>query len=272
MDVATVDLWSTSGDSALHRATPLAKVGAAVLLLAAVVVVQNLLVVGAVFALVLAAARRAALPLGKLVLGALYPAIFAILFALAQFNGGYIVPATIIAKAVTAASVVLLLVATTPYPRLFAVFGLVLPGIVLDVLYTTYRSVFILLRCLGDSFTAVRLRGGLAGRGVVRRARNLAAALALSVLHAFEISERTYAVMHLRGYSGRISGERAGRLAASDLPLLAGAAATAGVAFAWRYGWRSLNPYSWLPPAVAVLALLTAVVLPLRAHRPEVKR
>lgn len=272
MDVATVDLWSTAGDSSLHRATPLAKVSAAALLLAAVVVVQNVLVVGAVFVLVLAAARRAALPLGKLVLGAMYPAVFAVLFAIAQFNGGFIVPATIIAKAVTAASVVVLLVATTPYPRLFAVFGLVLPGIVLDVLYTTYRSVFILLRCLGDSFTALRLRGGLAGRGAVRRARNLAAALALSVLHAFAISERTYAVMRLRGYSGRISGERAGRLALGDLPFLAVAVATAGVAFAWRYGWRWLNPYSWLPPAVALLALLAALLVPLRAHRPGVQR
>ena len=271
MDVATVDLWSTSGDSYLHRATPTAKVLAATLLLAAVVVVQNLLIVAAIFVLVLALARRSGLPLGKLLLGALYPAIFAVLFAVAQFNGGFIVPLTIIAKAVTAASVVLLLIATTPYPRLFAVFALVLPSVVVDVLYTTYRSVFILLRCLGDSFTALRLRGGLTGHGLLRRGRNVAAALALSVLHAFEISERTYAVMQLRGYSGRISGERPGRPTVSDLPLLAVAAVVAAVAGAWRYGWRSLNPYSWLPAAVALLALAVALLVPGRSRSLEVR-
>lgn len=263
MDVATVDYWSTSGRSRLHRASAPAKLIAATLCLAAVVVLQNVFVVAALFLLVLAAARRAGLPLGKFVLAALYPALFALLFAVAQFHGDLIVPATTIAKAVTAASIVVLLIATTPYPRLFAALRPVLPAVVVEALYMTYRSIFILLRILGDALTSMRLRGGFIGGGVRARLKNLAAALALGAVYSFDVSERTYTAMRLRGYSGRISGEEPGRLQASDLPLLAAGMLASAVGFLFRFEWRALNPYSWLPLAVALLVLAFALALPL---------
>jgi cobalt/nickel transport system permease protein len=106
----------------------------------------------ALFFLILAAARRAGLPVGKFTLAALYPALFALLFAIAQFHGDFIVPATTIAKAVTAASIVVLLIATTPYPRLFAALRPGMPAVIVEALYVTYRSIFILLRILGAAF------------------------------------------------------------------------------------------------------------------------
>jgi len=128
----------------------------------------------------------------------------------------------------------------------------------------TYRSVFILLRILGDALTSMRLRGGFVGGGMRARLRNLAAALALGAVYSFDVSERTYTAMRLRGYSGRISGEDPGRLQASDLPLLAAGVCAAAVGFLFRFEWRALNPYSWLPLAVALLVLAVALAVPLR--------
>lgn len=264
MDVATVDLWATSGHSSLHRSSATAKLVAAALCLAGVIVVQNVLVVVSVWLVVMAATRRAGLPVRQLVAGSAYAGAFAALFAFAQYRGDLIVPLTTVAKAVTAASVALLLIATTPYPRLFAVVGRVLPGVLVDVLYMTYRSVFILLKCLHDVMVAVRLRGGLAGGGLLAKARNIGTALALSVLHTFDVSERTYAVMRLRGYSGGLSGERAEGIRRGELPLVGLAMIVAGTAFAFRYAFVWLNPFSWLPVAIAAVALLAALALPLR--------
>lgn len=268
MDVATVDYWATAGRSYLHSASPLGKVAAGALGLAAVVVVQNLFVVLALYLVALAAARRSRLPLGKFVAASMYPGVFAFLFALAQYHGNLVIPLTTIAKAVTAASIVLLVIFTTPYPRLFAASRLFLPGVIVDVLYVTYRSVFIMLRLLGQVFTAVRLRGGFLGRNVSLRVRNLAAALGVAVIHSFDVSERTYAVMRVRGYSGRISGERAGGPAWRDAPLIAVAGALATIAFLFRFEWRALNPYSWFPLALAGAVFVLAVVVP----APPVRR
>ncbi len=271
MDVATVDYWATSGRSRLHRASPPAKILAAALCLAAVIVLQNLFVLLALFVVVLAAARRAGIPLGKFTLAALYPALFAVVFALAQFHGDVIVPATTIAKAVTAASIVVLLISTTPYPRLFAALRPVLPSVIVEALYVTYRSVFILLDILGDALTSTRLRGRFVGRGLRVRMSNLAAALALGAVYSFDVSERTYTAMRLRGYSGRISGEDPGRVRPSDLPLLLGAACAAAIGFFFRFEWRALNPFSWLPLALALLVFGVALAVPLRpGSRPAV--
>jgi len=262
VDIATVDYWANAGGSYLHRASPTAKLMAAALGLAAVIVVFNLFLVATVFVLVVALAWRAGIPVRKLILISLYPGVFALLFAMAQFHGDFIIPGTTIAKAVGAASVVVLLIATTPYPRLFAALRPVLPGFIVEVLYVTYRSVFILLGVLSDVLIAVRLRGGFTGRALGRRLQGAAVALAVATLRSFEISERTYAVMQMRGYSGRISGEASGGLHLRDVPLVGAAAAVAGQAFLFRYEWRALNPFSWAPFAAALLVLAVAMLVP----------
>ncbi len=272
MDVATVDYWATAGRSYLHRVSPPAKVVAAVLCLAAVIVVENVLVIAALYVLALAAARRSAIPMRQFVMASLYPGVFAALFAFAQYQGDLMVPLTTIAKAVTAASVVLMVIATTPYPRLFATFRVVLPSLLVDVLYVTYRSVFIILEILGDVLTSVRLRGGLFGRNVRLRLKNLAAALGVGAIRSFDEGEHTYAVMRVRGYGGDISGERRQGVRPYDLPLLAAAAMIAAVAFTFRYEWRALNPFSWFPAACAVAVLLVVLALPRRRLQPAAVR
>lgn len=262
MDVATVDYWATSGRSYLHRASPAAKVIAAGLCLAVVIGVANVLILVALYLTVLAAARRSAIPLRPFVLASLYPALFAVLFALAQYQGSWIVPLTTIAKAITAAGVVVLVIATTPYPRLFATFRVVLPSVIVDVLYVTYRSVFIVLGLLGHVLTSLRLRGGLFGRNVRQRVRNLAAAFGVAAIRSFDEGEHTYSVMRVRGYSGDISGEQRQVVRPHDLPLLAAAAAIAAVAFTFRYEWQALNPFSWFPALLALAGLLVALALP----------
>jgi cobalt/nickel transport system permease protein len=270
MDVATVDYWATGGRSYLHRASPPAKVIAGALGLAIVIGVENVLIIAALYLVVLAAARRSAIPLRPFIAASLYPAVFAALFALAQYQGNLIVPLTTISKAVTAASVVILVIATTPYPRLFATFQVVLPGVIVDVLYVTYRSVFIVLGILGDVLTSVRLRGGFFGRNWRLRLSNLAAALGVGAIRSFDEGEHTYAVMRVRGYSGNISGEQREAVRKHDLPLLAVAVILAAVAFLFRYEWRALNPFSWFPLALALLVLVVVLALPRPALRSAV--
>lgn len=259
MDIRAVDVSATAGRSALHRAAPVTKLVAFAFALAGVVVQQNLLVVVAIgFALsALAVGSRLRL---RLVFGlAAYPGIFAVVFAFAAAPDA-LTGALFVAKAVTAALAAVVLICTTPYPQVFAPVQRIVPEVVGDAMLMTYRSLFLLAEKFDRLRTAVRLRSGLARRQPVRAARAAASALGGLVLYAFDLSQREYDVMRLRGYEGRLraslprSADRA-----FDVVLLFGAAGLFALAVVYRFAGAGLTPYSWLPAAGALLVLLAAV-------------
>jgi cobalt/nickel transport system permease protein len=135
---------------------------------------------------------------------AAYPTIFALFFAASQWNGSLLGPATILLKALTAAQAMVLLVTTTPYPDIFAAIGRVMPRLLADGLFLTYRSFFLLLREMGRTVTALRLRGGLKQGSHISNAANMARALGMLLVRAMDLSERLYAVLRVRGYRGRL--------------------------------------------------------------------
>jgi energy-coupling factor transporter transmembrane protein EcfT len=259
VDVRAVDLSATTGTSGLHRASPLTKLAAFALVLAATVAQQNAFVVLGIALVLSSLVLGSRLRAGLVFSLAAYPGLFALVFAFAAAPE-WLTGSLFVLKAVTAALAAVTLIATTPYPQVFAPLQRVLPEIVGDALLMTYRSLFLLVEKFERLLMAVRLRSGLAGRSPVRAARAGASALGGLVLYAFDLAEREYDVMRLRGYEGRlrVTLPRAAR-PAFDAALLAGAAATLAASFAFRTFPQRLGAYSWLAPAAA-LALLAAVV------------
>ncbi len=222
MELAQVDLWATSGRSVWHRASALGKLVATVLLIAAVVVSSDWRVLAAIYLATLLSIASARLPVFKIALIGAYPAIFTILFALSQ-TGGWNVVLLILARALTAALAMLLLIATTPYVDIFAALGRLLPSLLADGLFATYRSFFILLATFGQLLVGLRLRGAyspLKWKGF----QELAEIVGVTFLRALDLAEHSHAVLRLRGYAGRIpSSERWRQVNANDLfPLMLG--------------------------------------------------
>lgn len=266
MDVRLVDTVSTSGSSPLHGASPRTKALAAALVVASAAVTTNLFVCTGIALIVVAAAVLSRLPLRPYLSLAAYPALFAALFAWASAPDA-LAGALVVAKAVTAALAVVLVLFTTPYPQVFSSVQRALPGLVGDALFMTYRAIFILGEKMDDLVVAARLRSG-AGRHPVRSALATVRALGNLVLYAFDLAQREYDVLALRGYSGRLAVpiRRTASPAADAAAFAAGAAALA-TAVAWRVAWRSLLPYSWMPLAAAAGFLLVAIAM--RLARPE---
>lgn len=259
MDVRAVDLSAVSGRSRLHRASPVTKIAAFGLVLAAVVVQQNVLVVAGILFAVAALAIGSRLP-ARLVFGlAAYPGIFAIVFAFAAAPDP-LTGSLFVAKAVGAALCAVVLVCTTPYPQVFAPIQRIVPEVVGDAMLMTYRSIFLLAEKFDRLRVAVRLRAGLARRQPLRAARATAAALGGLVLYAFDLSQREYDVMRLRGYQGRLRATIPRPAApAFDAALLVAAAGVLAGALVFRLSGAALTPYSWLPAAGALLALLVTI-------------
>lgn len=261
MDIAAVDRSATQGDSWLHRAAPGAKLAAFGLLLAAAVVSWNFVLLASLALLIAAAAVSARLNL-KLTFGlAAYPALFAAVFAFASAPSAG-TGLVIVLKAVTAALAAVTLTLTTPYPQVFAPVQKVVPGLVGDALLMTYRSFFLLLQRFSDLLTTVKLRSATRSGGLKRTVRDTSAALGNVVLYSFDLAQRDYDVMRVRGYSGRLRiAPRRRRIGATEIALVAVAFAAATACLLWRLRFEQLNPYSWLAliPALAALAAAALV-------------
>ncbi len=229
-DIAIVDLWASSGRSLWHRASALAKLAFVAAVLFAVLTTREPLGLAGLAALMLACLASARVPLGPALLLGLYPVLFSSLFVLSRWDGTWSTPVLLILRALTSSLSAVLLVATTPYPDLFAPIARVTPRLVGDGLFLTYRAFFGLLHRADRMWTALRLRGGLTGHGLPRDLRHAGEGLGQLVLHSYDRSQRLYAVMQLRGHSGRVCGCRhwADFSAADVLPVTLGLAVVAG--------------------------------------------
>ncbi|MCL6450132.1 MAG: CbiQ family ECF transporter T component [Acetobacteraceae bacterium] len=234
MNLAFVDYVACFDRGWLHRAHPLAKAFLTACLVASAVSAVRLwgALVPVAAGLGLMASARLPLRLLKLVL---YPAFVAVLFALGWSIAG---AALVFLRVVAAALAVVLLLASTPFPCLLGLLGRVLPPLLVDALFLTYRGLFQLLGRLEDLWRAMSLRGG---RGRLwARPRALVAALGVAVLCSFSASESWVRAMALRGY-------RPGSL---------GRAALAGAALGWGGAGGGV-----LPTALAALAGPAVVAL-----------
>jgi cobalt/nickel transport system permease protein len=228
MDIYLIDYWAQSGQSRWHQASALAKMVGTALTIAAVVLSGDVFVLVAIYLLLAAVVAGTRLDTRRILLIAAYPGLFAVLFALSRWDGDWLTPATIMAKALTAALATVLLIVTTPYPDVFAALQRVLPRLVGDALFLTYRAFFLTLESMDHLLTALRLRGGLVPGHYLTNARNIASSLGLLLINSLDMSQRLYDVLAVRGYSGRLAG--------SDR-------------------WRRLSPYDWPPIGLGVLAL-----------------
>jgi energy-coupling factor transporter transmembrane protein EcfT len=190
---------------------------------------------------------------------AAYPGLFAVVFALAAAPD-LLTGALFVIRAMAAALGAIVLVFSTPYPQIFAPLQRMLPEVVGDALLMTYRSLFLLADKFERLRIAIRLRSGLTRGHPLRAARATAGALGSLVLYAFDLSQREYDVMRLRGYHGRLrvtlphSADRR-----FDAALLASAGAALVMAVVFRAAGALLTPWSWLTAAAALLALLLTV-------------
>lgn len=261
MDVGAIDRSATRGGGPLREASPISKLTMLGILLAAVLVSWNVLVLATVFICLTAALVWGRVNLRLALSLALYPSLFALMFAFASAPD-VTVGAAIVAKAVTAALSAVTVVLSTPYPQIFAPLQRVTPGIVGDALLMTYRSMFILLEKFGDLLRAARLRAGLRGRHPLRAARLTAAALGGLLLYAIDLSQRDYDIMRVRGYAGRlrVTPQRHTDRTKGAI-LIAGACLLLALSLLWRFRAAALNPYSWIAPIPALLLLGASVLI-----------
>ena len=208
MDVAIIDYYANHGRSFLHKAKAFWKIVFAALIIASIILTNELYLLAGIYVALVTVAIWTRLPVFRIISIAAYPAIFALIFAIAFWNGSWIRAGVIMLKALSAALTMVLLIVTTPYPDVFNVIRPLMPRIIAEAMFVTYRSVFILLELTDELVKGLKVRGGLSRRKYLSNIKNFSSGIGLLLVRGFDFSEKFYGVMTVRGYGGKISSRR----------------------------------------------------------------
>lgn len=208
MDVAIIDYYANHGTSFMHRAKASWKIVFTALLIASIILTNDLYILLSIYFALVTIALWTKLPASRIITIATYPAVFALIFAFAVWNGSWVRAGVIILKALSAALTMVILIVTTPYPDIFNVIRPVLPRVIAEGLFVTYRSVFVLLELTDELIKGLKVRGGLTRRKYINNIKNFASGIGLLLVRGFDFSEKFYGVMTVRGYGGHISSTR----------------------------------------------------------------
>ncbi len=233
MDVTRIDYWAASGSGPLHRASPVAKILFFLLVVSAAVISKNPYALIASYVTLILVAAVSGLPWSRVMVLSWYAAVFALLYSL-SLRGGLWLRALFIVKAITPSCAMLMLIVSTPYPKIFSLLSSVLPEILAAGLFMTYRTLFILLDMMDNFASAIRLRGGFSPGRLYKNGANISRGIAMLLVRAVERASRIYAVMLVRGYSGSMAEKSPVKLRAEDwLPLGTGVAVLA-IVIVWK--------------------------------------
>ncbi len=202
IQISYLDYLAIEGGSFLHRLSPGVKIlgiGFVLLWVTLLRSLTGLILLYGILLLLFFISRTSlkVLPL------TFYPLLFATLFIfISHFQLHFIL--LVFLKVLSAATGVVLLLATTPYPFIFQTLNRFLPSVFVTALFLTYRSMFILLKVLEETQHALYLRGGFQWKHPWRSLINLSNAFGHLIMTGINNSEKMYESMRLRGFKNRI--------------------------------------------------------------------
>ena len=206
MWIALLDHLAYNIDSFWHRANAFSKIIFLALVIISVVISTNTFYVASVFVMVIILMAASRLPVLRLSILLIYPLFFGVVFAISGVGEAAGFPILTILRAVTTASAVLLVIATTNYVDFFAALQRVFPLTIGDVMFITYRTFFVILDSFANTIKIARLRGAYSFLGLIRNLFYGGRVLGHSFIDAYETNQTTQMAMNVRGYQGRIVG------------------------------------------------------------------
>ncbi|HHW98177.1 MAG TPA: hypothetical protein GX738_00950 [Firmicutes bacterium] len=199
MRFAQIDTLAVKQHSFLHAWPAGPKLAAGLVLLFGIVAAKDLMQVALFLGLLLGALVLARLPLW-LLSWVLYPAFFSLPFALSQLPASPAQATVVVGKAAAAALLLIMLLASTPFPLLFGMIGRLLPRLVVDALFFSYRLFFISLRSLENLLLSLRQRGAFAEGNGAWSCWSTLQAIGYLTINTIAASQRLEQNYRLRGY------------------------------------------------------------------------
>jgi energy-coupling factor transporter transmembrane protein EcfT len=195
-----MDRLAVTGGSYLHRAAASSKLLGCAILLVGLLLADGFVQLLLLLLPLLALWPCSGLPIGVLLPLACYPAAFSLPFALLRMGELGIQAALFPLRSVTAALVLMLVLASTPYPQLISALSRILPGALANGVLLIYRLFFVMVGSLERLLSNLRLRGVLTWRNLPLSILATLRALGLVFVQTIAVGETMQQVLELRGY------------------------------------------------------------------------
>jgi cobalt/nickel transport system permease protein len=201
MKISDLDYYATFGNTFLHKIPAKYKLLDAAIILIAVFYAKNAYSLAIMYFLLMTYLVFSGLPRLKFFKASLYPLIFTVIFLYSIENLTYLTAFKLILRVLCISTTFIFLVFTTPYIQIFKELSGFLPDIMVNILFNTYRSLFIINKTLDNLLTTVRLRGKLSITRPINSLKTIGNLVGFFVIKSIETSEKMYDGIKLRGYS-----------------------------------------------------------------------
>ncbi|OGH95929.1 MAG: hypothetical protein A2039_02660 [Candidatus Melainabacteria bacterium GWA2_34_9] len=204
MKIADLDYYATFGNTFLHKVPVKLKLFDIAIILISALFIKNIYTLGVIYAFLLLILMFSGIPRLKTFKISLYPLIFASLFLFSVNNLTLPTALNLIFKVLCISTSFAILILTTSYIQIFKAMSGFLPDIMVNILFNTYRSLFIINNTLDNLLTTVRLRGGVSIFRPVYSLKTIGNLVGFFVIKSIETSEKMYEGLKLRGYSDKV--------------------------------------------------------------------
>jgi len=201
MKITDLDYYATFGNTFLHKVAAKHKLLNAIIILCAVFYAKNVYSLAIMYFLLIIYLVFSGLPRLKFFKLSLYPLIFTAIFLYSIENLTYLTAFKLVLRVLCISTTFVYLIFTTPYIQIFKVLSGFLPDIIVNILFNTYRSLFIINNTLENLLTTIRLRGRLSIFRPVFAIKTIGNLIGFFVIKSIETSEKMYDGIKLRGYS-----------------------------------------------------------------------
>lgn len=205
MRIVDIDYYAMYGNSWLNRISARYKLLAIFLVLACVVLIKNYIIISAIYAFLFLIVLVSGVPRIKVLLMSLYPLLFMFLFLFSIKNLSYQLALLLLFKVLSSSTSFVLLIMTTTYIEIFSKLERFLPSFLVNVLFLTYRSIFILWSTLENIRLSMYIRGNPQFSRPIYSLKIIANAAGNLIIKAMESSEKMNNSMQLRGYSNNLN-------------------------------------------------------------------
>jgi len=204
MKLVDIDYYAIYGNSWLNKISAETKLSVLFVILSLVIILYDYRIIGFLYFILFSVILFSHLPKLRILFLSLYPLIFIFIFILSVRNISYSLMWLFVFKAITASTAFLIIIFTTSFVEIFKTTERFLPSFLVNILFLTYRSIFILWTTLENLQLAMHIRSKFRIIKPVYSIKILGNALGFLIISAIESSENMFDIMRLRGYSGNL--------------------------------------------------------------------